>query len=215
MPGGRVKFTPSSGSALTMLVAQAPERGGGVGGWQTSERAQRRPGKWFRSTTDDTYSWELIIDLDAVGGPSVERRVEVLRAMGQAPKLGGEPPTITIDGDIWEPDKAVRWVMDDLTLGARLWTEEGELRRQHVTVALSRASLIGEIDEVRIGRTRNGKKKRRRRTVRSHGNDTLRAIALRELGDGSRWKDLRTWNKKLRRTNPDARLRAGTHVVIR
>lgn len=212
--GGRVKFTPSSGSPLTLLVANPPERGGGVGGWQSSDRAQRRPGKWFRAPTDDTYSWDLIIDLDAVGGPSVERRIEVLRLMGQPPARGEEPPTITLSGDVWEPDQAVRWVMDDMTLGERLWTEDGDLRRQHVTVALSRYVEISEIDEVRISRTRTGRK-RRRRTVQSHANDTLRTIALRELGDGGRWKDLRTWNKKLAHTNPDARLRAGTHVVIR
>lgn len=215
MPGGRVSLNPSRGSGLTLLVEEPPERGGGVGGWQSSDRSGRRPAKWFKSTPDDTYSWKLILDLDAVGGPSIERRLRVLRDMGQ-PGGEEEPPFIRVIGDLWSEDASLDWVMQDMTLGERLWTPEGVLRRQHVTVALERYTPLDEVEAVRVRTTRAaGGKRPRRRVVQARGADTLRVIALRELGDPSRWKDLRRWNQKLRRADPDASLRTGTHVTIR
>lgn len=213
MPGGRVSFNPSRGSSLTLLVEEPPERGGGVGGWVSSERSGRRPAKWFKSLPDDTYSWKLIIDLDEVGGPSVERRLRVLRDMGQ-PGNEAEPPTIRVLGDLWNEDASLDWIMQDWSLGDRLWTPEGVLRRQHVTVALERYTPLDEIEATRIRSTRTGRKPRRRQVV-ARGNDTLRVIALRELGDPTRWKDLTRWNKTLRRADPDARLRTGLHITIR
>lgn len=213
MPGGRVKFEPDRGSALTLLVAGPPERGGGVGGWVASERGLRRPAKFFKGLPDDTYSWDLIIDIDAVGGPAVERRIQVLREMGQ-PGEEDEPPSILLSGDVWTLDQAVPWVLDDMTLGDRLWNPDGTLRRQHVQVKLSRYTPVSEIEAIKVRSTRKGGKKRRRQVV-ARGNDTLRVIALRELGDQSRWKDLRRWNKKLAKVNPDARLRSGLHITLR
>jgi hypothetical protein len=49
----------------------------------------------------------------------------------------------------------------------------------------------------------------------TRAGDTMRSVALRELGSGNRWKDLRHWNKKqLGKVNPDDRLRAGTHLAV-
>lgn len=213
MPGGRVSFNPSRGSSLTLIVEEPPERGGGVGGWQSSERSGRRPAKWFKAPTDDTYSWKLILDLDATGGPSIERRLRVLRDMGQAGSED-EPPTIRVLGDLWVEDTSLDWIMQDWALGERVWTPEGVLQRQHVTVQLERYTPTDEVEAIRIRPTRVGRKPRRR-VIEARGNDTLRAIALRELGDPTRWKDLTRWNKPLRRADPDARLRTGTHVTIR
>lgn len=214
MPGGRVTFIPEVGSSLTLLVEGPPERGGGVGGWESSERGGTRPAKWFKSIPDDTYSWPLILDIDEVGGPPIERRLRVLRDMGQPQGHDNEPPAITVTGDLWEHDGNIQWVMNELTLGERLWNSDGSLRRQHVTVGLERYTPLDEIEAVRIRPTRTGTKKKRRSVV-VHGNDTLRVIAVRELGDATRWKDLRRWNAKLKRTDPDARLRTGLHITLR
>lgn len=216
MPGGRVKLQPSRGSGLTLLVAKPPDRSGGVGGWQSSERSGRRPAKWFKALPDDTYSWELILDLNEVGGPDMHRRLRVLRDMGQ-PGDQDEPPTIRIEGDLWDHDASLDWVMQDLSLGERLYAPDGSLVRQTVTVGLERHTPLDEVEAITVRTTRTGRtaKTARRRTVTAKGMDTLRVIALRELGDGTRWKDLQRWNKNLKRVDPDASLRTGLHIVVR
>jgi phage protein U len=214
MAGGRIRLVPSRGSDLTLLVAGPPDRSGGVGGFEPVERALRRPAKYWKGSPDDTISLDLLLDLDAIGGPSIERRLRVLRDMGQ-PGVEDEPPSIRLDGDVWEHDQTITWIMDGLSLGDRLWNADGTLRRQAVKVDLSRFEDLAEIQAITVRSTRSGKGKRRRRSTVAKGNDTLRAVALRELGDATRWKDLKRWNKKLKKTDPDARLRSGTHISIR
>jgi hypothetical protein len=215
MPGGRVKLDPSRGSSLTMILAAPPERSGGVGGWAASERSRRSSAKWFKSIPDDTMSLECIIDIDAIGGPAVERRIRVLRDMGIVGGPDGEPPTIKVEGDIWDSDQNVTWVMSGLSFGDRLYNGDGSLRRQHVKVDLERYVEVDPIKPLRIQSTRSGGK-RKRRQVQARGTDTLRAIALRELGDATRWKDLQRWNPKtLKGVDPDARLRTGIRLTVR
>lgn len=211
---GMVRLSSSRGSSLTLILNKEPDRGGGVGGFEAVERQQRRPAKWWKRTPDDTIDLDCTLDVDAVGGPSVERRIRVLRDMGQ-PGEDEEPPSITLDGDVWEDDKGVTWVMSGLSLGARLWNGDGTLRRQQATVSLERYDSVAEVTAIRVRATRTSKRRRRRRTTVARGNDTLRGIALRELGDATRWKDLKGWNKKLKGVDPDARLRTGTHISIR
>lgn len=214
--GGMVTLSPSRGSQLTMILRGPPDRGGGVGGMEPVDRALRRPAKFFKSIPDDTISLDCLIDLDAIGGPSVERRLRVLRDMGQA-GAEDEPPSITLTGDVWEADQAIEWVMDGLSLAERLFNSDGTLRQQVVKVDLSRYEALSEIEAIRVKSTRAGKgRKRRRRVTIARGNDTLRGISLRELGDATRWKDIVRWNKKkLKGVDPDARLRTGTHLTIR
>ena len=216
MPGGRVHLTPSRGSDLTLILNAPPDRTGGVGGFEAVDRALRRPAKYWKSTPDDTMSLDCLLDIDAIGGPSIERRLRVLRDMGQ-PGDEDEPPTIKVDGDIWSEDQAITWVMASggMTLGDRLWNPDGTLRRQQVKIDLERYDGVSEIEAIRVKSTRDAKRRRRRRTTIAKGNDTLRGIALRELGDATRWKDLLKWNKKLKGVDPDVRLRSGTHISIR
>lgn len=215
MAGGTVTLTPEHGSQLTLILNAAPDRAGGVGGWQSADRARRRPGKWWQSSPDDTMTLDCTIDQDAIPGPTVERRLRVLRDMGQPrDDTGGDPPTIELSGDIWSSDANATWVMSDLKLGERLFYPDGSLRRQQVSVDLERFNDIEEITAVRVKKTRV-KGKRRRHIVHTHTHDTLRTIALRELGNPGRWKDIREWNPRLRKVDPDYPLRHGTHVVIR
>lgn len=210
--GGQVRLDPSSGNSLTMILNAPPDRSGGVGGWQPTERSGRRPAKWWQNIPDDTMVLDCTIDIDAIQGPVVEERLRVLRDMGQ-PGVNSDPPTIQVDGDIWSHDQNVTWVMSDLSLGDRLWNADGTLRRQQVTVNLERFNEMVEIKPVTIHSTRTHGR-RRHRTVKTKVHDTLRTVALRELGSGGRWSDLRKWNTKLKHTDPDVPLRAGTHVKI-
>lgn len=217
MAGGRVKLTPGIGSPLTLILNAPPDRTGGVGGYETVERQGRRPAKWWKSSPDDTISLDCILDIDAIGGPSIERRLRVLRDMGLPGDDVNGPPPITLDGDVWEDDKTVEWVFQSggLTLGDRLWNSDGTLRRQFVKIDLERFAPLSTIEAIKIRSSRTSKGKRRRRVTIAKGNDTLRGIALRELGDATRWKDLVRWNKKLKGADPDARLRSGLHITIR
>lgn len=215
MPGGTVTLVPEHGSQLTMILASAPDRSGGVGGWQAAERSRRRPGKWWQGSPDDTMTLECIIDQDEIPGPTVERRLRVLRDMGQPrDDTGGDPPTISLSGDIWPSDQNANWVMSDLKLGERLYYSDGTLRRQAVSVDLERFNAIDEITAVRVKSTRR-KGKRRRRVIHAHTHDTLRSIALREMGATGGWKQIKQWNPRLRKLDPDTPIRHGTHVVIR
>jgi hypothetical protein len=209
-----VRLIPDRGSDLTLILMGPPDRSGGVGGFEAVERSLRRPAKWWKASPDDTISLDCLIDLYAIGGPSVERRLRVLRDMGQ-PGGEEEPPTIRLDGDVWEHDKTITWVIDAVTLAERLWNGDGTLRRQAVKVDLSRFEAVDEITGITVRSTRSKKGKRRKRQAIAKGNDTLRVVALRELGDATRWKDLKRWNKKLKNVDPDARLRPGTHIAIR
>jgi hypothetical protein len=209
-----VTLNPDRGSSLTLILNAAPDREGGVGGWQATDTAGRRPRKWFQGTPDDTMSLDCTIDIDAIGGPSVERRLRVLRDMG-LPDEDDDPPTITVDGDVWSEDQSVTWVMSNLTLGDRIYQPDGTLRRQQVTVELERFTDPGTIEPLRVKSTRTSSNKRRHRVVVTRSGDTLRTVALRELGSATRWKDLRGWNAKLKSIDPDLPLRTGTHIAIK
>lgn len=211
--GGQVRLDPTRGNSLTAILNVEPDRGGGVGGWQSTDRAERRPAKWWQAIPDDTISLDLTLDIDVPEGPSVEERIRKLRDMGQ-PGDASEPPQIQLDGDIWSHDQNVVWVMSDMSMGARLFNGDGTLRRQQVTVELERYQPLEEITPVRVKSTRK-KGSRRKRTVKTKAHDTLRAVAVRELGAANRWQDLRKWNVKLKRVDPDIPLRVGTHIVIR
>jgi hypothetical protein len=217
VPGGLLTLNPSYGVTVRGVIAAAPDREGGVGGFQASERAGRRPAKWFKSQPDDTVSWDLILDSDATPGRySVTERLRHLRDMGVAHSDHDEPPTIDLSGDVWDTDANIPWVIENITLGDRLYDPFGEIRQHHVTVQLSRFEELDEVNAISIRRTRTGKKnKKRRHTIVTRAGDTMRSVALRELGSGNRWKDLRHWNKKqLGKVNPDDRLRAGTHLAV-
>jgi hypothetical protein len=217
--GGMVKLTPTRGTPLTLIVDGAPDRSGGVGGWQSSERALRRPARWWQSPPEDTMSLPCIIDLYAIGGPSIERRVEVLYAMGQvdAEDDEEEPPVIRLSGDVVARDKTLRWVLQDIKLGERAWTSWGALRQQKLTLELEGYDGLDTIAPVAIKRTRSQGGTRRARVIVTQQGDTLRAIAVRQLGQSDAWKRVRDWNPKTFRTvkDPDAPLRAGLHVTLR
>jgi hypothetical protein len=225
MPGGTVTFWPSHGVAVLAILNKEPDRTFGVGGYESSERSLATPAKWFKQTPDDTISLDCTLDDDVTNyARSVEQRLRDLRAMGTARedrRRGGfMPPAVYLNGDVLTDDKIGGWLISTggIALGPRLFNSGGTLVRQQVTVTLERSTLVGEIQAVRSTSTRTGKKHRRRRTrtVVVRTGDTLRAVALRELGDQGRWKDIKGWNKKLLKSvDPDARLRTGVHLSIK
>lgn len=212
---GMVKLAPNNGaSPLTLILDGPPDRGGGVGGWNSTDRALRRPARWWGGQPEDTMSLPCILDIHATGGPSIERRLAVLYAMATAGDEV-EPPTVLALGDV--PDDATKkWVIQNIALGERLYQRDGSLRRQQLTIDLEGYDPLPSIKPVTIKRTRDAKGKRKARVITTKKGDTLRLIAVRQLGQSDAWKSIRTWNpKSLKNTDPDAPLRAGIKVTLR
>lgn len=211
---GMVRLTASTGARLTLIVMGDPDRSGSVGGWQVSERAVGQETSWWRGTPSGTYSAPCALDLDEVGGPSIERRLEVLYGMGQ-PGEDDEPPIIRLSGDA-PMCKTQDWKIDDIRLTGRLFRDDDPqaLRRQELTLELSTIRVAEGVERVRIRATReNGK--RRQRTIAARKGDTLRSIAVRQLGSSSEWQNIRVWNRRLRKIDPDSPLRPGTRIVLK
>lgn len=213
---GMVKLVASNGTSLTLIRNGDITRTGSVGGWQTSERTLREDADWWKSTPKGAYSIPCLLDIDAIGGPSLERRLDVLYAMG-APTADDDPPEIRLFGLVpagtgprW------RWKLDDISLGTMLESEAalGTLRRIELTLEMSTFAPGGRVTAATIKRTRDTASSRRRRTLVAKKGDTLRAIAVRQLGSSGDYKLIRSWNPKLARVDPDAPLRAGTKVVL-
>ncbi len=204
------------GGPLTFIIAGDPERSGGVGGWESSERVLRKPVDWWRALPKDEATWPLLLDIDAIGGPDLERRVEILYAL--ATPYGDEPPPgIRLSGDVPAHDKKILWKIDNVTLGARLWRPEAprKLRRIAVTLQLSSFDQADPVRRATLRRTRDRRGVRRQRTINAKQGDTLRSIAVRQLGSAREWRKIKQWNPKLRKIDPDAPLRRGTDVILR
>jgi hypothetical protein len=212
---GMIKLVAATGAQLTLIRNGDIDGSGGVGGWQTSERVLREDADWWKSIPKATRSVPCLLDIDGIGGPSLERRLEVLYAMGQ-PVDDDDPPAIRLYGDIDPFARARRWKLDDIHLAAQLFLEDdpAALRRQELTLELSTWAPARGVSRVTVKRTRDSHGKRRRRTIRAHTGDTLRGIAVRQLGSSGDYKLIRSWNPKLKRVDPDAPLRAGTAVVL-
>lgn len=225
-PGGMVKLVPDSGARpVVLILTGAPERGGGVGGWQSTDRPLRKPARWWSGQPQDTLSLPCMFDLygraprgvptlDATGAGTVEQRLYALYALGRPSADGDPPPSLRVVGDVFA-NVARKWVITNLTLGDRLYTRTGALRRQAVTIDLEGYDDLATIRPVAIKRTRQ-QGQRRARTYVTHRNDTLRSIAVRQLGQSDGWKLIKAWNPRtLRHISPDVRVRAGLRLKLR
>lgn len=213
---GMVKLVSATGASLTLIRNGDLDGSGLIGGWQGSERVLREDADWWKSTPKGTRTIPCLLDIDAIGGPSLERRIEVLYAMGQPVDDENDPPPLRLYGDVDPIARARRWKLDDIKLGAQLFLEDSptELRRQDLSLELSTFSPAPGVTRVTVRQTRDSHGKRRRRTIQARKGDTLRAIAVRQLGSSGDYKLIRSWNPKLKRVDPDAPLRAGTKVVL-
>lgn len=200
---------------VTLILVGPPDRDGSVGGWQTLERPYLPDAAWFKSTPGGTISLPCLLDVDELPGASLEDRLDLLYAMGTPLDEGEDPPGLRLYGDV-PTARAQTWKLDNISLGARLFRPDAPrlLRRQELTLDLSDLEEITGVEKVRVKRTRGRGGKRRRRTIRVRNGDTLRAIAVRELGSSGAYEQIRKANKKLKRTDPDAPLRVGMEIVL-
>jgi hypothetical protein len=213
----RVTLVPDRGSQLTLILTADPDQAMPVGGFERSERLHRQSTSYFKAPSDGQMTLSLAVDTRLVGGPSIARRLQVLEEMGTRGEED-EPPKLKVISPRLPRVTPRTWVIatGGLKLGAQV-TENGELVRQDFELTLDQYVQGQEIEEVRAGRTRTGATgKRRRRTIKTQKGDTLRAIAVRQLGSAGQWNLIREWNPKtFKTTDPDLPLAAGITVVLR
>lgn len=215
LPSGVYQLRPNRGKPVTLLNDGPPDRAGGVGGWETSDRMGSPPGRWFSGQAVETMSLPCILDRhEQKGHTTVEDRLSALYAMGRAGRHA-HPPHIRVLGDIRPFDKRLTWIMQDISLGDRSMLEPGVIRQQHLTISLEGWYGIPHVTSASVKRTRNGSDKPKTHTIHTRAGDTLRAIAVRELGGSGRVSDIKSWNARFKRTDPDAPLRAGIKVLIK
>lgn len=204
---------------VTFIINGAIDRTGSVGGWQNSERVLREDADWWKGIPKGQLSIPCLLDHYAQSEQrTLEQRLRDLYDMGQ-PERDDDPPQIHVYGDVpMSHPPAWVWKLDDIQLGANLFREDhpSRLRRQELTLQLSTWRPATAVSRGTVKRTRDKTgNHRRRRVVVAHARDTLRAIAVRELGSSGSWTLIRGWNKKLKKTDPDAPLRAGTKVILK
>lgn len=216
-PSGMIRVTGPRGLTVVLIVMGDPDRSGGVGGWEQSERMGRVAADWWKMPGKPTASWPLLLDADALPGEkSVDDRLRTLYLLGQKHR-DDPPPGVRLSGDVPAQDRRITWKIDDITLGARLYEPgfERALRRVAVTLAVSSLNDVDVLEEVSVRPTRGRGGKRRARQVRATAGDTLRGIAVRELGSSGEWAKLREWNPRLKKVDPDEPLRRGTRVALK
>lgn len=220
----RLALTPPASGQVRLYTADAVfvairngevDRSGGVGGWQQSARVLRPDADWWKNTPKDIAGIPLMLDIDELPGAPLEQRLTALRSMGQ-PDESGQPPAVSVDGDA-PMCAGIAWKIDDVALGAALYRPDAptRLRRVELTVQLSSLDEADAVEKVTVKRTRSSATKRRRRVIHSRQGDTLRAIAVRQLGSSGQYTKIREWNPKLKKIDPDAPLRVNTKVVLK
>jgi phage protein U len=223
---GRIRLVstagPLKGRGVVLLLPGPPEFSGGVGGWEATDRPGRRPARWWRGGVEMTQSITGIIQLGVnTGDETVEQRIAMLRRLGTTPGGEDHPTPLRVRGDVADPYSVGGglWVMQGMSLGERVFRRDGSLRRQAVSVELVDFDDAPTIAPITVRRTRASASRPRVRTITTRARDTLRAIAVRELGSVSAWQRIREWNPRLfkgtRPVGPDEPLRAGLRVTIK
>lgn len=214
-PGqGLVTLTGEYAGSVTLIVAGTPDYSPSVGGWETAERFGNAAISWWKTRPLATLSLPCLLHTDVTG--PVEAGMKLLEQIGQ-PRAGREPSRVKVRGDV-PPSAATStslWRLDALKYGERSYRVDNDslLLWQEVSLDLTQFAE-GKVAAAGGLKTRNRAGARNRRVVRARQGDTLRVLALRELGRAGDWKLLRSWNKKLAHTDPDALLALGTKVTV-
>lgn len=214
VPSGMVRLK-TVGAAVTMIRNGDIDFTGGVGGWQTSDRVLRRAASWWQATPLRTGTIPTLLDFDALPIDSVEGALNDLYAMGQ-PIGDGDPPAVRVSGDA--PRMAgIDWRLDEIELGAILYRPHAptKLRRIEMTLTFTELKLASGVSKVSVRRTRDSSTVSKTRQVTVRAGDTLRSIAVKQLGQSSDYTQIQGWNASVAHTDPDAPLRAGIVLILK
>jgi hypothetical protein len=217
-PHGMLRLIGPKGHTVVLIISGDPDRSGSVGGWAQSTRVLAEDADYWVGRPKATATWPCLLHVDGLPGDrSIEDRLDEVYWLGQSHD-GEEPPVIRLSGDVPARDRRLEWKLDDVALGARryLGNDARTLRSIAVTLSMSSRRLVADVDRVALRPTRDKQGQRRQRQpVRTRQGDTLRSIAVRELGSSADWVKLRQWNPKLKKIDPDDPLRRGTKVALK
>jgi nucleoid-associated protein YgaU len=162
------------------------ELSSGYGGWSEQTRPKRRAFlRWdgapvFRQTANLMFDgWS--------SNQSVQADVDDIERLA-TPRGTKSPPTLFLYGSAWRRAGA-NWVVDDLQFGDKIYTNDGTLVRQVLTLTLAQ-----QTSDDRIRLTRIAPSTTPVRTYRVRKGDTMQSIAAHQLGNASRAKDIATLN---------------------
>lgn len=213
---GQVVLLAPDGQSATLVLAGDSTHAPAAGGWQATPRSRQKPAVWY-SGPDEPGDLQIAcaIDTRLQVSTSLAEHLGYLQALA-APASGQDaPPVLKVACTALPLASRSRWVIADISYGAVIETQTGGVVRQEVTLALTEHQDLDTLQAQSPRVTRTSKAKRRTRVIQSRPGDTMRAIAVRQLGSAGDWKQIRGWNKTLAKTNPDLTLRTGTRVVLR
>lgn len=215
-PSGRVKIVSERGETAELLypdpVGTPIDRSGSVGGWQASDRVGLRQSSWWFATPLGTATASLMFDLSVQGAPSIETRLATLYAMGR-PGGGSQPPALRLFGDV-PTMRRQSWRLDNIELGSN-FSRGGKVAQMSLTLSLTELILATGIEEVAVTSTRDSPTRPRVRTITVGPKQTLRSIAVEQLGQSSDYTQIQSWNKSVAKTDPDKVLPQGLKLVLK
>lgn len=214
---GRIVLVASNGTSFVALIAGDADRTGGVGGWQSSQRIFRKPAAWFQAPVPSAVTYPIMLDIDELpAGGTLESRLDTLYAMGNPSSTGDNPPSIRLLGDV-PTERRIIWKLDTVEQTSRLFSpgDFKSLRRVSITIALSELDRVSGIEPLSVRSTRDTASSPRTRTIITKTGDTLRSIAVQQLGQSSDFTQIQAWNPTLKKTDPDMPLRPGLKIVLK
>lgn len=213
---GQVRIWADGEPTVTALLLEVRDATIGGGVWEDLPRDGQAPIADFTGRSLDAMTLALRLER-GVTGPSVERALKDLTSLSRPEPGLRTPGGVWVMGEVPHAyPKLLR--LSEPQLGKRRYLSGAPpqpLRYYELEVTLTELVIARATAQATPRRTRDQRGKRRVRVVRTRAGDTLKLLAIAELGNVTRWRDLREWNPAFRKTDPDARLRAGLKVTIR
>lgn len=127
-----------TGPSVVLDLAGDDDLAGGVGGWTSLDRPRRPAAVSWTGTPAQSYTLPLLLDGIEAGGIGVDLPVESdcqqLLAWGRG-SVTNTPPVLQVTGAVIVPGTS-RWVLQDLSWGAKERDRLGRRVQQYVTVTL-------------------------------------------------------------------------------
>jgi nucleoid-associated protein YgaU len=226
-PDGMVRITrqDTGTSVLLRLDEDNATKSGGIGGWTPIGRPYSDAVTYWRAPTDPR-GLSVAVFADGYPSTSIEGTWDRLEAMGE-PDLDetgpdAAPPYLTLAGMV--PGAEYTWVLQNIEEGKAVW-QPGPFRvQQFAVLTFMRPRRPSTLRARSLTSARRASGAAKNRVIRSVKGDTLVKIALRELGDSTRWDEVYDENRPTKKGKPSGRapfprdprrpLKAGTRVKL-